>query len=125
VARDIESGEEFALKAKVVINATGPFTDSVRHMAEPKAEDMISPSQGAHIVLDKSFLPGDHAIIVPHTSDGRVMFAIPWHGHTLVGTTDTPIEQPTSSPCPWNRRSSSCSAPPASIWRRNQPRTTS
>ncbi len=100
VARDIESGEEFALKAKVVINATGPFTDSVRHMADAKAEDMIAPSQGAHIVLDRSFLPGDHAIIVPRTSDGRVMFAIPWHGHTLVGTTDTPIEHADLEPVP-------------------------
>ena len=100
IARDIESGEEFALKAKVVVNATGPFTDSVRHMAAPKVEDMVSPSQGAHIVLDKSFLPGDHAIIVPRTSDGRVMFAIPWHGHTLVGTTDTPIEHANLEPVP-------------------------
>jgi len=100
LARDIESGEEFALKAKVVINATGPFTDSVRHLAEPKAENMVAPSQGAHIVLDKSFLPGDHAIIVPRTSDGRVMFAIPWHGHTLVGTTDTPIEHAGLEPVP-------------------------
>ena len=100
LARDVETGEEFALKAKVVINATGPFTDSVRHMAEAKVEDMVSPSQGAHIVLDRSFLPGDHAIIVPRTSDGRVMFAIPWHGHTLVGTTDTPIEQADLEPVP-------------------------
>ena len=100
VARDMESGEEFALKAKVVVNATGPFTDSVRHMADAKAENMVSPSQGAHIVLDKSFLPGDHAIIVPRTSDGRVMFAIPWHGHTLVGTTDTPIERADLEPVP-------------------------
>jgi len=100
IARDMESGEEFALKAKVVINATGPFTDSVRHMADAKAENMVSPSQGAHIVLDKSFLPGDHAIIVPRTSDGRVMFAIPWHGHTLVGTTDTLIEHADLEPVP-------------------------
>jgi glycerol-3-phosphate dehydrogenase len=50
------------------------------------------PSQGVHLVFDKSFLSGDAAIMVPHTSDGRVMFAIPWHGHTLVGTTDTAIE---------------------------------
>ena len=100
LARDIETGEEFALKAKVVINATGPFTDSVRHMAEPNVEDMVSPSQGAHIVLDRSFLPGDHAIIVPRTSDGRVMFAIPWHGHTLVGTTDTAIDQAALEPVP-------------------------
>ena len=100
LARDVETGEEFALKAKVVINATGPFTDSVRHMAEPKVEDMVSPSQGAHIVLDRSFLPGDHAIIVPRTSDGRVMFAIPWHGHTLVGTTDTAIDEAALEPVP-------------------------
>jgi glycerol-3-phosphate dehydrogenase len=100
VARDVETGEEFAIKAKVVINATGPFTDSVRHMAEPNVADMISPSQGAHIVLDRSFLPGDHAIIVPRTSDGRVMFAIPWHGHTLVGTTDTAIDEAPLEPVP-------------------------
>jgi glycerol-3-phosphate dehydrogenase len=64
---------------------------------------MISPSQGAHIVLDRSFLPGDTAIMVPHTSDGRVMFAIPWHGHTLVGTTDTAIEEATAEPVPMDQ----------------------
>ena len=53
---------------------------------------MIAPSQGVHLVFDRSFLPGESAIMVPHTSDGRVMFAIPWHGHTLVGTTDTPMD---------------------------------
>ncbi len=99
-ARDLESGRDFTARAKVIINATGPFTDSVRHLAEPEARPMIAPSQGAHIVLDKSFLPGDTAIMVPHTSDGRVMFAIPWHGHTLVGTTDTPIESASLEPVP-------------------------
>ena len=88
---NVETGETFEARARVIVNATGPFTDSVRHMAEPSAAKLIAPSQGAHIVLDRSFLPGDTAIMVPHTSDGRVMFAIPWHGHTLVGTTDTPI----------------------------------
>ncbi len=88
-----ETGESFEARARVVVNATGPFTDAVRHMAEPDAQKMIAPSQGAHLVLDRSFLPGDTAIMVPHTSDGRVMFAIPWHGHTLVGTTDTPMKQ--------------------------------
>jgi glycerol-3-phosphate dehydrogenase len=88
-----ETGETFNAKARVVVNATGPFTDAVRHLAEPEAQKMIAPSQGAHIVLDRSFLPGDTAIMVPHTSDGRVMFAIPWHGHTLVGTTDTPMTE--------------------------------
>ena len=90
---NVETGETFQAKARVVVNATGPFTDAVRHMAEPDAQKMIAPSQGAHLVLDRSFLPGDTAIMVPHTSDGRVMFAIPWHGHTLVGTTDTPMKQ--------------------------------
>jgi len=87
-----ETGETFEVRAKVVVNATGPFTDAVRHLAEPDAKQLIAPSQGAHLVLDRSFLPGDTAIMVPHTSDGRVMFAIPWHGHTLVGTTDTPMK---------------------------------
>jgi glycerol-3-phosphate dehydrogenase len=89
---DTETGAKSIASARVVVNATGPFTDSVRKLAEPGAEAMISPSQGAHLVLDRSFLPGDTAIMVPHTSDGRVMFAIPWHGHTLVGTTDTPMD---------------------------------
>ncbi len=97
---DMESGRQFTAQAQVVINATGPFTDSVRRLGEPEAQSMISPSQGAHLVLDRSFLPGDTAIMVPHTSDGRVMFAIPWHGHTLVGTTDTPIREVSLEPVP-------------------------
>jgi glycerol-3-phosphate dehydrogenase len=95
---DTETGEEFEARAKVVVNATGPFTDELRRMAEPQAEPMISPSQGIHLVFDRSFLAGDSAIMVPHTSDGRVMFAIPWHGHTVVGTTDTPIAEPMLEP---------------------------
>lgn len=97
-AVDLESGEAFAVGAKVVINATGAFGDTVRRMAEPDAVAMIAPSQGIHLVLDRSFLPGDSAIMVPHTSDGRVMFAIPWHEHTLVGTTDTPITEVSLEP---------------------------
>lgn len=91
-AHDAESGEQFTVPASVVVNATGAFTDSIRRMADADAPAMIAPSQGIHLVFDASFLPGDSAIMVPHTSDGRVMFAIPWHGHTLVGTTDTAIE---------------------------------
>src|SRR6185312_14213653 len=96
--QDVESGETFSARAKVVVNATGAFTDSVRRLAEPDVAQMIAPSQGAHLVLDRSFLPGPNAILVPHTKDGRVMFAIPWHGHTLVGTTDTPIQEPSLEP---------------------------
>lgn len=91
LARDVETGEELRASAKVVINATGAFTDQLRRMAEPSAELMIEPSQGIHLVFAPEFLRGESAVMVPRTSDGRVMFAIPWHGHTLVGTTDTPL----------------------------------
>ncbi len=91
--QNIETGEVFTAHARVVVNATGIFTDSVRRLAEPNVSQIIAPSQGAHLVFDRSFLPGKNAILVPHTKDGRVMFAIPWHGHTLVGTTDTPIDR--------------------------------
>jgi glycerol-3-phosphate dehydrogenase len=100
IAWDHEGDRELEIHAKVVINATGPFTDSVRRMADGDAELLIAPSQGIHLVLERSFLPSDNAIMVPHTRDGRVMFAIPWHGHTLVGTTDTPIAQATLEPAP-------------------------
>ncbi len=98
--RDGESGEEFQVNAKVVINATGAFSDQLRRKADPSVQPLIAPSQGIHLVFDRSFLPGDNAIMVPHTSDGRVMFAIPWHDHTVVGTTDTPISEPSLEPAP-------------------------
>jgi glycerol-3-phosphate dehydrogenase len=98
VARDLESDREFRASAKVVINATGPFSDGVRKLSDPGEPSLIAPSQGIHLVFDRSFLPGKSAIMVPHTRDGRVMFAIPWHEHTLVGTTDTPIDEPTLEP---------------------------
>jgi glycerol-3-phosphate dehydrogenase len=97
-ARDVETGNEFRAAARVVVNATGAFSDLLRLKAEPSAAPMIVPSQGIHLVFDSSFLQGDSAIMVPHTSDGRVLFAIPWHGHTLVGTTDTPIATATLEP---------------------------
>jgi glycerol-3-phosphate dehydrogenase len=100
VARDEESGRELRVGARVVINAAGPFCDAVRRMAEPEAAPLIAPSQGIHLVFDGSYLPGGSAIMVPHTSDGRVMFAIPWHGHTVVGTTDTPLTDPSLEPRP-------------------------
>ena len=97
-ARDVETGNEFRATAKVVVNATGAFSDLLRLRAEPSAAPMIAPSQGIHLVFDSSFLQGESAVMVPHTSDGRVLFAIPWHGHTLVGTTDTPIAAATLEP---------------------------
>jgi glycerol-3-phosphate dehydrogenase len=92
LARDTETGEELRASAKVVINATGAFSDRLRQKALPSATPMIKPSQGIHLVLGPEFLQADSAVLVPHTSDGRVLFAIPWHGHTLLGTTDTPVE---------------------------------
>jgi len=102
VAEDQETGEEFTLKSKVVINATGVFADEIIQMDEPGKKDMITPSQGIHLILDKSFLPGDFAIMVPHTSDGRVMFAVPWHNHVILGTTDTLIERKSLEPVALN-----------------------
>jgi glycerol-3-phosphate dehydrogenase len=96
--RDLETGEQLDTRGRVVINATGPFTDNLRRMADASVQPMIAPSQGIHLVFDGSFLPGDSAIMVPHTSDGRLMFAIPWHGHTVVGTTDTPVPEVTLEP---------------------------
>ena len=92
VAIDEETSEIFNIKAKTVINATGVFADEILQLDEPGKKDIITPSQGIHIILNKEFLPNDFAIMVPHTSDGRVMFAVPWHNHVVVGTTDTLIE---------------------------------
>ncbi|MEP0545575.1 MAG: glycerol-3-phosphate dehydrogenase/oxidase [Rhodothermales bacterium] len=99
-ARDVEGGGEFEIPARAVINATGVWTDTIRHMDEPTARGMVSPSQGVHIVLDKAFLPGDSAIMVPKTDDGRVLFAIPWHDSVVIGTTDTPVDHAELEPRP-------------------------
>ncbi len=95
---DEESGTSHPLAARCVINATGPFCDALRRADDAAAKPMIAPSQGVHLTLARDFLPGDTAIMVPHTRDGRVMFAIPWHGHAVVGTTDTPIPASTLEP---------------------------
>ena len=100
VFRDAETGREHVVRARSVINATGAFSDAVRRLDDPSAAPMIAPSQGVHVVLDRSFLPGDAAIMVPRTSDGRVMFAIPWRDHALLGTTDTPVGEVRLEPLP-------------------------
>ena len=97
-AQDELSGEEFEISAKVVINATGVFSDEILQMDQPGSRKLIVPSQGVHIVLDQSFLNGPHAIMVPHTTDGRVLFAVPWNDYVVVGTTDTLIEAPNEEP---------------------------
>ena len=91
-AKDTISGNEYNLKAKLVINATGVFADSVARMDDPEATPALRPSQGVHIVLDRSFLQSDSAIMIPKTDDGRVLFAIPWYNEVVIGTTDTPLK---------------------------------
>jgi len=100
LARDAETNQEYSISARTVINATGVFTDTVRRMDALEARPMITASQGVHIVLDRSFLPGDTAIMVPKTDDGRVLFAIPWRDRLIVGTTDTPVDEVTLEPIP-------------------------
>lgn len=90
-AIDTESREKYTVRSRVVINATGVFVDNVLSMDDSGAPALVRPSQGIHFVLDKSFLQGDSAIMIPKTSDGRVLFAVPWHGKVVVGTTDTPL----------------------------------
>ncbi len=89
---DTESQKKYTVRSRVVINATGVFVDTILSMDDAKAAPLVRPSQGVHFVLDKSFLQGDSAIMIPKTSDGRVLFAVPWHGKVVVGTTDTPLE---------------------------------
>ncbi len=96
--RDSETGIMNEAVGRVVVNATGAFCDGVRTLANPDAKPMVAPSQGAHLVFDRSFLPGGAAIMVPKTSDGRVLFAIPWHGHVVVGTTDVAVREASAEP---------------------------
>ena len=90
VASDQLTGKEYRATGKVVVNATGVFTDAVRKLDEPESGEVIEPSQGIHLVLDREFLGGDTAVMIPKTDDGRVLFVIPWHGRVVLGTTDTP-----------------------------------
>jgi glycerol-3-phosphate dehydrogenase len=98
--KDQISGNDYEVKGKVVINATGVFSDSIQQLDDPKKATTISPSQGIHVVLDKEFLPGDAAIMIPHTDDGRVLFAVPWHNKIIVGTTDTAVKKISEEPVP-------------------------
>ena len=95
---DEEKGTQYKIKGKQVVNATGVFADDVLKMDSPNAKKTIAPSQGVHLVLNKSFLPGNDAIMIPKTDDGRVLFLVPWHGRVVVGTTDTPIKEESLEP---------------------------
>lgn len=103
-AHDAETGEAFALRARCVVNAAGVWVDAVRALDRDRDRDappqppMVAPSQGVHLVIDHAFLPGQHALLVPRTRDGRVLFALPWLGKTLLGTTDTPRADAAAEP---------------------------
>ena len=96
--KDRNNGSKKRVFSKSIVNATGVFSDKLISLDQPRAKQLIRPSQGVHIVLDKSFLNGPQAIMVPHTSDGRVLFAVPWNEYVVVGTTDTPINETLDEP---------------------------
>jgi glycerol-3-phosphate dehydrogenase len=96
--QDHETGNKYDLKGSAIINATGVFTNAIMKLNDTVYKKFIVPSQGIHLVFDKSFLPGDHALMIPKTSDGRVLFAVPWHNRIVVGTTDTLIQKHSLEP---------------------------
>lgn len=107
VAVDLETDREYSVRAKAVINATGVFTDSILQLDNDENaprnaiyEPAVIPSQGSHLVLDRAFLPSDSALMIPETDDGRVLFAIPWHGRILFGTTDIEVPSVAAEPRP-------------------------
>lgn len=98
VVQDAITGQSFEIKSRSVINATGVFTDTLQRMDDKDHRDMIKPSQGIHLVVDKEFLPGEAAIMIPRTDDGRVLFAVPWHNKIVLGTTDTAVDSISDEP---------------------------
>ncbi|HET9977197.1 MAG TPA: glycerol-3-phosphate dehydrogenase/oxidase [Burkholderiaceae bacterium] len=105
VARDAIGGTVLRIAARCVVNATGVWVDDLRNMdrdaGTPEKPGIVAPSQGVHLVVDRAFLPGTHALLVPKTADGRVLFAVPWLGKTILGTTDTPREDVVREPAPF------------------------
>jgi len=106
LAQDVETGLPYTIQAKCVVNATGVWVDELRQLDDEArgetCQSIVAPSQGVHVVVDREFLPGDQALIVPHTSDGRVLFAVPWLGKVILGTTDTPRHDLSQEPEPFH-----------------------
>lgn len=101
VVEDRETGRSLEVRARCVINATGVWVDAIRRLNDPAAKEMVSPSQGVHVVVDRDFFPSDQALLVPKTADGRVLFAVPWLGKVILGTTDTPRDDLPLEPRPF------------------------
>lgn len=93
MARDEETGIVYRIRSKAVVNATGVFADDILQLDEPSKKPTVKPSQGIHIVVDRSFMPGTDAMLIPKTADGRVLFMVPWYDKLLIGTTDTPLNE--------------------------------
>jgi glycerol-3-phosphate dehydrogenase len=91
-ARDAIGGEEFTIRARCIVNAAGPFADRIRQMDDPAAQPVLEAASGIHVILSGRFVPPDTGLLIPKTEDGRVLFVLPWQGHALIGTTDTPVE---------------------------------
>lgn len=98
IVHDSECGDDIEVRARVVVNAAGVFADSVRRMRSPSAAPMLRFSRGTHVVLENIFLPGSTAVLIPRTDDNRVVFLIPWRNRVIVGTTETPVDEPTHEP---------------------------
>lgn len=102
-AIDVETGSTYQFKAKAVVNATGVFVDELLQMDKPEDKPLVRPSQGVHVVIERSFMPSDEALMIPKTPDGRVLFVVPWHDKLVVGTTDTPINSHSLEPVALNQ----------------------
>lgn len=100
IIHDTINNETYEARGTIVVNATGVFVDNVLKMDDDGLEKAVSPSQGIHIVVDKKFFPGEQALFIPRTDDGRVLFAVPFHDKVIIGTTDTSIDHPTIEPVP-------------------------
>ncbi len=127
VVRDAGSGRDFRLEAGCIVNATGVWVDALRQhdarAAGRSVAPMVAPSQGVHLVVDQDFLPGEHALLVPSTRDGRVLFAVPWLGKLILGTTDTPRSDVPLEPRPLEREVDFILAESARYLRRAPTRT--
>lgn len=99
-AEDSLTGQTYTIRSKAVINATGVFTDDILKMDDHLQHHIVSPSQGVHLVVDRQFFPGEYAMMIPKTDDGRVLFAVPWHQEVIIGTTDTPVSRISFEPRP-------------------------
>ncbi len=117
MATDQLTGRKYTFKTKVIVNATGVFIDDIIKMDAPEAKKKVRPSQGVHLVVDRKFLGGNSALMIPKTFDGRVLFGVPWHGKVVLGTTDTPARRIRTGTPGFGRRGEFYSGPGRGVLR--------